>query len=127
MDELESALSEGEWDLLQALWEGGPAAASQVAAALEERRGWARTTVKTLLDRMAAKGLVTTRRVGHVVEYAAAVEPAAARRTAWKRFVDVAFDGALSPALEFLARDAKLTARQRARLRELLEEVGRGD
>ena len=86
MDELESALSEGEWDLLQVLWDDGPAAASQVAAALEESRGWARTTVKTLLDRMAAKGLVKTRRIGNVVEYSAAVDPAAARRTAWRRF-----------------------------------------
>ena len=115
-------ISDGEWDLLEALWELGTGSSSDVGRALEGKRDWARTTVKTMLDRMAAKGLVTTRRVGNVVEYAAAVVPEEARRTAWRRFVDSAFGGALSPALEFIAKDAKLNAKQRAALRRLLDE-----
>jgi BlaI family penicillinase repressor len=124
MGEREAAISDAEWDLLDALWEHDAATAREVADALRERRGWARTTVKTLLERMVAKGLVEGRRVGPVVEYRAAVKPAEARRTAWRRFVDAAFGGSLSPALEFLAKDAKLTAKQRATLRRLLEEDG---
>jgi len=126
MAEREATISDAEWDLLDALWERETATAREVADALRERRGWARTTVKTLLERMVAKGLVEGRRVGPVVEYRAAVKPAEARRTAWKRFVGAAFGGSLSPALEFLAKDAKLTAKQREALRRLLEE-GRDD
>ena len=122
MTEREAAISDAEWDLLDALWERETATATEVAATLKDRRGWARTTVKTLLERMVEKGLVAGRRVGHVVEYRAAVKPAEARRTAWRRFVGAAFGGALSPALEFLAKDAKLTAKQRETLRSMLEE-----
>lgn len=122
MSDIEATISDAEWDVLDALWELEAATASQVAEALREQRDWARTTAKTLLERMVAKGLVEGRRVGNVVEYRAAVEPAEARRTAWRRFVGAAFGGALSPALEFLAKDAKLTAKQRETLRRLLEE-----
>lgn len=120
----EISISDAEWDLLEALWAEEAATASQVARALSRRRGWARTTVKTLLDRMAEKGLVEGRRVGTVVEYRAAVKPAEARRSAWQRFVGAAFGGALSPALEFIARDARLSRKERAALRRLLEEDG---
>ena len=92
--------------------------------ALSEKRGWAYSTVKTLLDRMVAKGLVSSRRVGNVYEYRAAIAPHDARRGAWRRFLESAFDGAVDPALRFIARDAKLSTGQAARLRRLLDEIG---
>ena len=125
---LRLSISEGEWDLLQVLWDEERATAREVTRALAATRGWARTTVKTLLDRMVDKGLVGARRVGNVVEYRAAVRPEEARRSAWRRFVGAAFGGALSPALEFIAQDARLTPKQRDELRRLLDAPrgGRG-
>jgi len=69
------AISETEWDLLDALWAVEGATAREVADALAERRGWAYSTVKTMLDRMVKKGLVNARQVGNVWEYTPAVEP----------------------------------------------------
>src|SRR5690348_16137664 len=109
----EKRISEAEWDLLEALWARERATARQLVEDLTVARGWARTTVKTMLDRMEAKGLVTSRRVGNVQEYVAAVEPGEARRSAWRRFVENAFDGAVGPALRFIATDARLTSKQR--------------
>ena len=123
MDHEWANISDAEWAVLEALWAAERATASELAAALRQSRGWARTTVKTMLDRMAAKGLVSGRRVGNTVEYSPALEAAEARRSAWRRFVDAAFGGSMAPALEFLATDAKLTARQREVLRRRLEET----
>ena len=120
----EARISEGEWALLEALWTRERATARDLASDVADSRGWARTTVKTMLDRMAAKGLVRSRRVGNTQEYEPAVEPEAARRSAWRRFVAHAFGGAVAPALEFIATDAKLTGRQREALRKLLTEDG---
>jgi predicted transcriptional regulator len=78
---------ETEWDLLGALWELERATAREVADALLERRGWAYSTVKTLLDRMVERGLVRARRVGNVWEYEPGIERSEAQRTAWDRFV----------------------------------------
>ena len=122
----ETKISEAEWDVLQALWARERGTARDLADDLEASRGWARTTVQTMLDRMAAKGLVSVRRVGNVKEFEPAVKPAEAQRSAWRRFVNQAFDGAVGSALAFIADDAKLTTKQRESLRRLLEE-GRDD
>ena len=49
-------LHETEWDLLDALWKLERATARQIAEELTDKRGWAYSTVKTLLDRMVTKG-----------------------------------------------------------------------
>lgn len=116
-----------EWDLLQALWQLERATAREVAEALEERRGWAYSTVKTMLDRMAKKGLVEARRVGNVWEYSPGLERDEAQRGAWRSFVDTVFEGSMAPALRFLASDAKLTRRQRDQLAKLLDGEDQGD
>ena len=114
---------ETEWDLLQALWTAGRGTAREITEALAERRGWAYSTVKTMLDRMVDKGLVKGRQVGTVWEYTPAVARQKAQRLAWRRFVDVAFGGAVSPALGFAAKEARLSKEQREELRALLGKV----
>jgi predicted transcriptional regulator len=110
-----------EWALLEALWARGRGTAREVAEHVHAEREWHVSTVKTLLDRMVKKGLVRARRVGNVWEYEPGVEPATARRAAWRRFVGAAFGGAVEPALRFIAEDAKLTAADRKKLKKLLE------
>ena len=72
-----------EWDLLEVLWAKERATAREVTEALAKKRGWAVSTVKTLLDRMVQKELVSARQVGNVWEYTPAVRPVEARRSAW--------------------------------------------
>ena len=116
-----SPIADTEWALLDTLWSAGRITAREATERLETERGWAYSTVKTMLDRMVAKNLVRARQVGNVWEYEPAVDPETARRSAWRRFVGSVFGGAVNPALTFIARDARLTARQRNALRGLLE------
>jgi predicted transcriptional regulator len=118
-------INDTEWDLLEALWAAERATAREVAEALAEKRGWAVSTTKTLLDRMVAKGLVSARQVGNVWEYTPAMERLDARRSAWAEFVGKAFGGAAAPALHFVASEAGLSRKELAALRALLE--GKGD
>lgn len=116
------AINDTEWDLLDVLWRAERATAREVAEALEKKRGWAVSTTKTLLDRMVAKGLVSARQVGHVWEYSPALRRVDARRSAWTDFVQKAFGGASAPALRFLAKEAKLSKKELAELRALLDQ-----
>jgi len=116
------AINDTEWDLLDVLWRAERATAREVAEALEKKRGWAVSTTKTLLDRMVAKGLVSARQVGHVWEYSPALRRVDARRSAWTDFVQKAFGGASAPALHFLAKEAKLSKKELAELRALLDQ-----
>jgi BlaI family transcriptional regulator, penicillinase repressor len=115
-------MQDTEWDVMSVLWERGRGTARDVAEALQERRGWAYSTVKTMLDRMIGKGLVEARRVGNVWEYTPAIPQQQARDGAWKRFVDTVLGGTLTPALELLAGDVRLSKRQRAQLKKLIDQ-----
>lgn len=117
----EGSITQAEWDVLKALWELGPTTARQVGDHLRPARGWAYSTVKTMLDRMVEKELVVARQVGNVWEFTSAVAVKDARRGAWRRFVDAAFGGAMAPALEFIAAEG-LSKKERERLISLLKK-----
>ena len=121
-----ATIHETEWDLLEVLWTKERATAREVAEALAKKRAWAVSTVKTLLDRMVQKELVAARQVGNVWEYTPAVRPIEARRSAWAELVGKAFGGAVTPALHFLAKDAKLSKKELAELRALLDAQEKG-
>ncbi len=118
----EWTISDAEWDVLEALWDRGPSTARGVAETLESSRGWAYSTVKTMLDRMVEKGLVGARQVGNVWEYTAVVNAETARRSAWRRFVEAAFGGASASALQFVLAEARLSRKQREELLNLLKD-----
>jgi BlaI family penicillinase repressor len=121
MTERKKTIHETEWDILEALWSKERATAREVTEVLAKKRGWAVSTVKTLLDRMVGKELVSARQVGNVWEYTPAVRPIDARRSAWTELVGKAFGGAVAPALHFLAKEAKLSKKDLAELRSLLD------
>lgn len=114
---------ETEWDILDALWNAERATARQVTEALHAKRGWAYSTVKTMLDRMVDKELVKARQVGTVWEYEPGMPRAKAQRWAWRRLVDTAFGGAVTPTLAFVTKEARLGASERKALRALLDAM----
>jgi BlaI family transcriptional regulator, penicillinase repressor len=116
------AIHATEWDVLEALWAAERGTAREVSEALADKRAWAVSTVKTLLDRMTVKGLVHARQVGNVWEYTPAFPREDARRSAWAEFVQKAFGGATAPALHFLATEAKVSKKELAELRDLLDQ-----
>src|SRR3954452_1427358 len=118
---------ETEWDLLNALWDAERATARQVTESLADKRAWTYSTVKTLLDRLVEKGLVNARQVGTVWEYSSAMPRQKAQRWAWRRLVDVAFGGAVAPTLAFVTKETKLSKKERAALRALLDKMEGAD
>ena len=123
MNKQKLKITDAEWTLLNALWRVKRCTASELAELLSDDVGWAYSTVKTILDRMVGKKLVRARKVGNVWEYKPALSQTSAIRTAWTRFVDLAFGGAIQPALHFLATDKAITPAEKKALYELLVQV----
>ena len=115
-------LTESEWQIMNALWQGHPATAREVAGRLPDDVRWAYTTIKTLLSRLVTKQAVSERKQGNASVYEPLVTRDRARRSAVRSLLNQAFDGAVEPMLHFLARDRKLSARQREELARLLRE-----
>ena len=53
-------LSDGEWSIMNELWEAAPKTITQLTAALKQSTGWSKHTIITMLGRMESKGVVKT-------------------------------------------------------------------
>lgn len=111
---------------MQIVWERGSATARDVTDALAADTGWAYTTVKTLLSRLAAKGVLRETMRAHQAVYEPAVARDAAKRTALRDVVDRAFGG-LVPMVRFVLEDEEMDPRERAKLRKLLADLDAKD
>ena len=121
MSKEKAELFDSEWAILQVVWEQEPCAAPTVQEALESERGWAYTTVKTMMDRMVKKGLLTTERMRNLYLYRAAITRAQAQRREILRTVKRAFDGALTPMMQFLIENEKLSDADYRHLESLIQ------
>ena len=114
-------LFDSEWAILQVVWEHEPCTAPAVQETLRQARGWAYTTVKTLMDRMVKKGLLRTERIRSLYLYRSAVTRAEAQRSEIRRAVRRAFDGALTPMMQFLIENERLSDEEYRQLEQLLK------
>lgn len=121
MAKLNFELFESEWAILQVVWECEPCAAPTVQEALQTSKGWAYTTVKTMMDRMVRKGLLQTERVRNLYLYRSAITRAQARRNELRKVARRAFDGALTPMMQFLIESEKLSEQDYQYLEHLIQ------
>ena len=73
---------------LKALWALQEASVKQVQQVISPHRTLAYTTVMTLLERLARKGVVARRKAGRAFVYTPAAPREAMRRLALQQFVD---------------------------------------
>lgn len=116
-------LFETEWAILQAVWRLEPCAAPTVQETLADEKGWAYTTVKTMMDRMVKKGLLKKEKIRNLYLYSSAVTQAQARKSEIARVLKRAFDGALTPMMQFLIEQENLSKDDLNRLRQLVNKA----
>lgn len=108
---------------MKVVWRKDESTVRDVHAALSETRPIAYTTVMTLMRILQEKGYLT--RATH--EKAHVYRPAKPRQQVIggmvRDFLDRVFDGASDALLVHLARDNKLTARQKKIVQQLLTET----
>ena len=114
-------LFESEWAILRVVWRLEPCAAPTVQEELRNKKGWAYTTVKTMMDRMVKKGLLETQRIRNLYLYSSAVTESQARRGEIMRTVTRAFDGTLTPMMQFLIENDELSEQEYRQLEDLIK------
>jgi BlaI family penicillinase repressor len=115
-------LTGAEWAIIKAVWDHEPCAAPTVQELLHRRTGWTYSTVRTLMDRMVAKGLLTAAKMRNLTLYRAAVTRAQAQRGELLYALKHAFDGALSPMVQCLLEDERLSAGELEELENLIKQ-----
>ncbi|NLZ04227.1 MAG: BlaI/MecI/CopY family transcriptional regulator [Phycisphaerae bacterium] len=125
-------LTEAEWEIIQVVWAHEPCAAPTVQEELQARKKWTYSTVKTLMDRMVAKGLLTTERIRNLILYRSAITQKQARKGEVAKTLARAFGGAFTPMMQFLLESQTLSDGELAELEGMIRkkrrrERGRGE
>ena len=120
-------LTAAEWAVIKAVWADEPATAPAVQQRLAAATGWTYSTVRTLLDRMAAKGLLTAEKDGKLTFFRAAVTRDEARHGELMYALRHAFDGALTPMIRQLIETRDLSEQELGEIEALLLRRRGGD
>jgi len=119
-------LTEAEWAIIKAVWESEPCTAPDIQQKLRRRMAWTYSTVRTLMDRMVVKGLLTAEKVGHLTTYRSAVTRRQAQRGELFYALKHAFNGALTPMVQCLLETSELSANELAELEALIKAKKKG-
>jgi predicted transcriptional regulator len=86
-------------ELMRVLWEGGPGTVEDVRTRLPEAQRGAYTTVQTVLNRLAERGLLARERRGKSLRYSPLISEAEYVSSALRRTLDSASSAAKAAAL----------------------------
>lgn len=116
-------IGDAELAVMEVLWDESPLTAADVAARVPPARGWSINTVKTMLSRLSAKGVVAHQEEGRRYLYRPAIvrEDYAAHES--RRLLDRMFGGRLTPLVAHLAERDSLSARDIEEIEALLKAL----
>jgi BlaI family penicillinase repressor len=115
-------LTQAEWAIIKAVWDQEPCAAPDIQETLHRDKKWSYSTVRTLMDRMVVKGLLTAEKVRNLTLYRSAVTRQQAQRGELRYALKHAFNGALTPMVQCLLDAHELSAEELAELEALIKE-----
>ena len=116
-------ISEAESVVMEVLWKRNPLSADEVVAALSGQQEWQDATVKTLLNRLLNKGAISAEKDGRRYLYAPVLQ-----RDAWvqgesENLLERMFGGRVAPLVAHFSEQRKLSRKDIAELRKLLEDL----
>ena len=117
------AISEAESRVMAELWRASPQSSEDIAAALRKSTGWHENTVRTLLNRLARKGAVSSRREGRRYLYMPVLTREQWQAQESRSLLDRVFGGRVAPLLAHFSRNEKLSDKDVAELRKLIDRI----
>ena len=116
-------LTEVEWEIMKVVWEKQPCAAGTVQETLAKNKDRAYSTVKTLMDRMTEKGFLQIEKIRNVQLFRSCISEVDAKRGEFRKMLKRAFDGALTPMMQFLIEHEGISKKQASELRRLVNKA----
>jgi BlaI family transcriptional regulator, penicillinase repressor len=120
------SISEAESVVMDVIWRTNPVSTDDVFTALARHGKWQEPTVKTLLNRLLKKGAVSAQKAGRRYLYSPVL-----KRDQWlaaesKGFLDRLFDGRVAPLVSHFSQQRKLSKKDIADLRRIIEGLDDG-
>ncbi|MDQ3160412.1 MAG: BlaI/MecI/CopY family transcriptional regulator [Pseudomonadota bacterium] len=121
-------ISEAESVVMDVLWQRESCSAEDVVTALADTQDWQEATIKTLLNRLLKKGAIAAEKEGRRFLYSTTL-----RREDWmlgesQGLLERLFDGRVAPLVAHFSQQRKLSRKDIAELRKLLDGIdAKGD
>lgn len=120
---MKTNLSDGEWKLMNLLWEASPRTITELTAALKPGTGWSKNTVITMLSRLEAKGAVRFEQGERAKKYYPAMERVSAEKAETCDFLDKVYNGSLGLMVNAMVSSRSLTREDMDEIRRILDEA----
>jgi predicted transcriptional regulator len=109
--------------VMKAIWEHQPCTVKHIAKILGKRRGCAKTTVLTVMQRLHAKHFLKRRKVSGLYQYSPTEERGRVISKLIGQFLDRVLDGSPTPFVAYLLETEDLSPKQVAALRKIAQEL----
>ena len=126
-DQMKNApkITDTEWEVMRVVWDKHPITASEIIERLAaDDPTWHPKTVRTLLARLVRKKALDFETRGRAYIYEPRVTERECVSAESETFLDRVFGGALTPMLAHFVRQRRLSKKDLAELRALLENQG---
>lgn len=120
-------LSDGEWKIMNVLWERESATITELTAVLQGETGWDKHIIITMLNRMAKKGAVSYRIAGRAKQFYPVVSRNEVSIRETKGFLNKVYRGSIGMMVNAMVEDKALTKADIAELYEILEQAEKAE
>ncbi len=116
------SLSDGEWKLMNLLWDENPLTIAQMVDSLKRDTGWSRATINIMLTRLSEKGAVRIENIGRQKRfYPVFPREAAVRQEAHSTLERIRTRG-IGLLLSTMAKESEFTDEEVEELYRILKE-----
>ncbi len=117
------SLSDGEWKLMNLLWQDSPLSVSAMTLALSKDTGWDNATVLVMLRRMEKKGAVRIEQTGRSKSYFPAVERDGVALAETRSFLHKVYGGSVGLLVNSLVSQNALSQQDIDQLYDILKKA----
>ena len=117
------SLSDGEWKIMNSLWESGESTITELTASLEKETGWDKHIIITMLGRMEKKEAVAHRQGGRAKVFYPLVSREEVSMQETRGFLEKVYRGSLGMMVNAMVADQALSEQEIQELYDILEQA----
>ena len=117
------SLSDGEWKIMNSLWESGESTITELTASLEKETGWDKHIIITMLGRMEKKEAVAPRQGGRAKVFYPLVSREEVSMQETRGFLEKVYRGSLGMMVNAMVADQALSEQEIQELYDILEQA----
>ena len=119
------SLSDGEWKIMNRLWESEGKTITELTAELQGETAWDKHIIITMLNRMENKGAVAHRKIGRAKVFYPIVPRGEVSMQETRGFLQKVYRGSLGMMVNAMVEDKALSEEEIQELYDILEQAKR--